>query len=177
MNKMNRLTRNLRVVLMRLRNVPAADVAKEMGISPRQVRRIMAEWRESSTGEEEQVAATTIEHQLRAINDELSATSELDAEMPPAKRAEVLSLRIARVGGHLEALKALGVSFEGAVQPSGRRLDLEVIEDVNSLIRRAMKDHSVPEEVIESVIDAAMEGFALHGFDFSWLDKVVSGHD
>ncbi|MFM8526922.1 MAG: hypothetical protein ACKOBH_02205 [bacterium] len=48
---------------------------------------------------------------------------------------------------------------------------------MNSLIRRAMSDHDVPPETIEAVIDAAMEGFALHGFDCSWLDRVVSGQD
>lgn len=69
------------------------------------------------------------------------------------------------------------MSFEGAVRPSERRLNLDVIEDVNSLIRRAMSDHDVPPETIEAVIDAAMEGFALHGFDCSWLDRVVSGQD
>jgi predicted ArsR family transcriptional regulator len=51
MKQKERTERNLRIVLMRIRQVPVKDIARMMDLTDRQVRRIMSDWRKGSLKE------------------------------------------------------------------------------------------------------------------------------
>ncbi|MBK8293661.1 MAG: helix-turn-helix domain-containing protein [Solirubrobacterales bacterium] len=67
MRQKERSERNIRVVLMSMRQVPRKEVAEAFGITERQVRRIMSDWREGSVKKETELAVEAVDKALKEI--------------------------------------------------------------------------------------------------------------
>ena len=141
MNKAERAERNIRVVLMRMREVPTRQVAEAFGITDRQVRRIMAEWRESPLRRDTEGAIEAVESALKAIRDDMEALGITSAQAPPEARVAIQAARMEQLNRNFSVLRNAGVSFEGLYEDRDR--DLGLVIDVNAAFRKTLDEYGV----------------------------------
>jgi hypothetical protein len=103
-NKAERTERNIRVVLMRMREVPTGEVAEAFGITDRQVRRIMAEWRESPLRRDTEGAIEAVENALKMTQDDMEALGITSAQAPPEARVAIQGARIEQLNRNFSVL-------------------------------------------------------------------------
>jgi hypothetical protein len=168
-NKAERTERNMRVVLMRLRQAPTREVAEAFGITDRQVRRIMADWRQSSLKRETEEAVETVNNALKQIRDDMETLGVTSANAPPESRVAIQGARMEQLNRNFSVLRDAGVSFEGLYKDGVKDLDLVV--DVNRAFRTTLERHGVDSAAIAEAIEAGMEAFAKWGYEdpFAWM--------
>jgi DNA gyrase/topoisomerase IV subunit A len=157
-----RTERNMRIVLMRIRQVPVKDIAEMMDLTDRQVRRIMSDWRKGALKEDTERAAEAARLIIETTRDDMKALSIAAAKASPADQVMIHGMRTDLVRKNAQVLRDTGVSFEGL---SGERFnDPDLIRDVNTAIRSTLVEHGVASEVIEASIDASSGAFAAWGY-------------
>jgi transposase-like protein len=168
-NKAERTERNMRVVLMRLRQVPVSKVAEAFGITDRQVRRIMADWRQSSLKRDTEEAVETVNNTLKQIRDDMETLGVTSANAPPEARVAIQGARMEQLNRHFSVLRDAGVSFEGLYED--RVKDLDLVVDVNKAFRSTLDQHGVEPTATNAAIEAGMEAFAKWGYEdpFAWM--------
>lgn len=162
MKQKERTERNLRIVLMRIRQVPVKDIAKTMELTDRQVRRIVANWREGALQQETDRAAETARLILETTRDDMKALSIAAANEPPEAQIMIHGERMDRLEKNVQVLLDVGVSFEGLF--GNRVSDPELITDVNVAIRKTLVKHGVDAKAIEDSMDASLDAFATWGY-------------
>ena len=168
MNKTERAERNIRVVLMRLREVPTQQAAEAFGISDRQVRRIMADWRESSLRRDTEGAAEAVGNALKTIRKDMEALGITSAQAPPEARVAIQGARIEQLNRDFSVLRDAGVSFEGLYKD--RVKDLDLVVDVNTAFRKTLDEHGVDRKATYAAIEAGMKAFAKWGYEEPYAD-------
>lgn len=162
-NKADRTERNMRVVLMRMRQIPTREVAEAFGITDRQVRRIMANWRSSSLKRDTERAVETVNNALRHIRDDMEALGVAAANAAsPAASVAIQSARIEQLYRNFSVLRDAGVSFEGLFDNQAKNLELVV--DVNTAYRTTLEQRGVDPVAIVAAIEAGIEAFAKWGY-------------
>jgi hypothetical protein len=162
MRQKERSERNQRVVLMRITQVPVKDIAEMMGLTDRQIRRIMANWREGSLKEETDHAAETVRLILETTRDDIKALSIAAANEPPETQFMIQGMKMERLQKNIQVLLDTGFSFEGLFK--NRSNDFELITDVNAAIRKTLESGGVDPEVVEASMEASLDAFATWGY-------------
>jgi len=162
MRQKERTERNLRIVLMRIRQVPVKDIAEMMNLTDRQVRRSMSKWREGALKEDTDRAAETVRLILESTRDDMKALSIAAANEPPETQIMIHGMRMDRLQQNVQVLLDAGVSFKGLSKE--RFNDPDLIRDVNLAVRSALTEHGAAPEAIEASIDASMDAFAAWGY-------------
>jgi hypothetical protein len=150
-------------VTARLAGASASEVAEAYEVSPRQVRRIMAEHRRGR-----HVAAPAaidaMGKALRALGDDLEQLEgRVAGSSDPEELLQQVEDRVARLAASGSLLVKAGVFSADmcAASQSGeaaeRRTRLEVTSDMNGRLRRVLKDCGVSQDVIEQAIDAVID--------------------
>ncbi len=167
-NKAERTERNIRVVLMRMREVPTGEVAEAFGITDRQVRRIMAEWRESPLRRDTEGAIEAVENALKMTQDDMEALGITSAQAPPEARVAIQGARIEQLNRNFSVLRNAGVSFDGLYKD--RVKDLDLVVDVNTAFRTTLDEHGVDRKATYAAIEAGMKAFAKWGYEEPYAD-------
>lgn len=162
MKQKERTERNLRIVLMRIRQVPVKDIAEMMSLTDRQVRRIMCDWRKGALKKDTDRAAETAMLILESTRDDMKALSIAAANEPPETQIMIHGMRMERLQKNVQVLLDAGVSFQGLYKE--RFKDPDLIRDVNLAIRSALVDHGVGRDAIDASMDASLDAFATWGY-------------
>jgi hypothetical protein len=157
-----RKERDLRVVLMCMRQVPRKEVAEAFGLTDRQVRRIMANWREGAIRGDTERAVENVNRALETIRDDMDALGVAAAKAEPKDRIALLGLRMQQLNRNFSVLREAGVSFEGLFDKPEK--DPYLVRDVNAAIRAAHEKHAVDPEVTETATAYAMDTLAEWGY-------------
>lgn len=162
MRQKERTERNLRVVLMGIRQVPVKDIAEMMDLSERQVRRIRSDWRKGSLKEDTDRAAETVRLILESTRDDMKALSIAAANESPEAQIRIHGMRMDRLEKNVQVLLDAGVSFKGLSED--RFKDPDLIRDVNTSIRSTLDRFEVDPDAIEAAMDASLDAFAEWGY-------------
>ena len=141
MRQKERSERNLRIVLMRVRQVPVNDIAEMTGLTDRQIRRIMSDWRKGALKEDTDRAAETVRLILESTRDDMKALSIAAANQPPETQIMIHGMRMERLQQNVQVLLDAGVSFGGLFKE--RFNDPDLIRDVNVAIRSTLSEHGI----------------------------------
>lgn len=144
--------RNLKIVTSRWRGATEDELAVEHGITPRAVRKIIAEWRASHPG-----------LRLRAAEDPSSVVDELLEEYRGtagwfaeiARTADNPSARVGALRGRMDALEKVAslLQASGALPHDLGRLQLEIdVKYVAEVLVAAFERHGVPAEAQTEVL-------------------------
>ena len=156
----------MRVVLMRMRQVPTRKVAEDYGISERQVRRIMERWRKSPLRRDTEGGVEAVEKALLTIRDDMVALGKAAAEAPPEARVAIQAARTYQLVRNFSVLRDAGVTFEALYKERAeeRTKDLGLVIDVNQAFRKTLDEHGVDPKATFAAIDAGMKAFAKWGY-------------
>jgi transposase-like protein len=168
-----RSQRNERIVTARLAGASASEVAEAYEVSPRQVRRIMAEHRRGR-----HVAAPAaidaMDKALGAMGDDLEQLEgRVAGSSDPEELLQQVEHRVTRLAASGSLLVKAGVFSADmyAVRQSGeeaeRRTRLQVAKAVNGRLRRLFKDRGVAQDLIELAVDEVM--------DATGVEELLSG--
>jgi len=162
MREAERAERNLRIVLARMREVPVKTIAEQYEITERQVRRIMADWREGSLKDETDIAANHVKLILEQTRQDIEALQITSVDFDPQTRIKALGAQVEQAGRSIRVLQDAGVSFKDVFK--GGRKDTERVSDVNQAVRYTLIDHGVDMEAIEAATEASVQTFGEWGY-------------
>ena len=166
MKESDRAERNLRIVLARIREVPVKVLADQYGISERQVRRIMADWREGSLKDETEIAVQHVNLILEQTRQDIEALNVASANVDINTRMKAIGTQVEHAGRSIRILRDAGVSFEDVL--SGGKKDPDLIVEVNHAFRSTMSDYGIEGEAIEAATEASVQVFERWGYPVSF---------
>ena len=166
MKEPGRVERKLRVVLARMREVPARALADHYGISERQVRRIMADWREDSLKDETEAAIQHINLILEQTRQDIEALNVASANVEINTRMKAIGTQVEHAGRSIRILRDAGVSFKNVLN-EGKK-DPDLIVEVNHAFRSTMSDYDIESEAIEAATESSVQVFERWGYHISF---------
>ena len=167
MNRGDRAKRNGEIVVAVEIGEPIEKVAVRYELSEQTVRLVLQKWRRGEletqlpgAGERPFVPSESV---ARALLETILAEMREDRELGELPASAEASMRLERAQRRAE-LAARHVRFLAALAgPDPFRIrnpDLEWLEEVNTLIKRALEEHTVAAETADAVIEAVVEWFA-----------------
>ena len=147
-----RYERNRGIVAAHLAGSSAKDVAQAVGLTDRQVRNVLKEWREAGASELQNVNPAELLFELLELSREVASEFAATAQEADNTAAKVGALR-----GRLEALGQQRQILEraGVLEAQVVRVQVDAqVRELAALFVTVCREHEVPENAMQAVLQA-----------------------